>query len=274
MKLRKKGSTANLQRKRKAASANQDIRKSVSSPINTLHSSTAGISSASNSPKITNGYSDDSDDEMDSSQGSWVQMTSAVTNTSPGLLSGGWNSSNSMVTRRRSLRTHSSPHNDKFSQAGFPSPLNSVNTDTTSDDVGYSTSRSINSGVTKDPKVFQRELRNGGDCYRRKAFSNTADKKRYQKDLSEGTKEQTSAKSTSSRNIFARLKNVFGSKENEQLSSDFKQSKEPAPRSWSLLFTYLLPACVFIFFITLGLLYVTMRTDDMAPPMLQDSVQV
>jgi len=272
-KLRKKQSGTLLQRKRKATGVNKDIRKSLSSPVNNLKSKTSNTRSDSDSGtvKITNGYSDDSDEEADSSQRSFVQMTTADTNTSPGLLS--WNTSKSTVTRRRSLRSHPSPHNDIFTSQTSPSHLNSENS-ASDNSHGNSTLDSSYKDTTKYTKLSQRELKNGGDCYRRKAFQNLT-RQESSKYVTKDSDVIENNKNSTSKSFFGRIKSYFSSSKSEQQQAgDFKQTKKQAPRSWSLYCAYFLPVGTLIFFCTLGLLYVTMRTDDIGQPLLHDQAKV
>ena len=197
-------------------------------------------------------------------------MTSQVTNTSPGLFT--WNSSSSPVTRRRSLRSYTSPAN----QANASSPLHSTNTDSLDDSEGDNTLGSSYTATTKYTKLSQRELKNGGDCYRRQAFQNITRQENNNKNLTKDSNEVNTNKEAFSKSLLSRFKNYLNSNKTEQhaSSSEFKQTEKKAPRSWSLHCAYLLPVCTLIFFCTLGLLYVTMRTDDIAPPILQGSTKV
>ena len=271
MKLRKKVSASSFHRRstRRAVNPSREVRKSVSTPVTNIQKS-AGA-------KITNGYSDESDEENDSKQeqDSWIQMKSAVTNTSPGLFGG--NSSNLVVTRRRSLRGFSSHHSDLSNPTGSPSPL--LHADLQKDKVVEKNFSQVQDdgtpvGVLPSYHKSRREARNGGDILRRQGLNHETQEHVLDNDRSAPSEPQLDTDlNVSSKNTFTTLRKYFNRPTTEQ-TSGFTQSKKPAPRSWSLQCAYLLPIGTLIFFCTLGLLYVTMRSEDVGPPMLPSSFEV
>ena len=242
---------------RSSASLHKNFKRTTPTDVERHHLKTTANQSphtTRSTVKITNGYSDDSNCE-DESKGSWVQTTSAYTNTSPGLFSSPLPSSTT-VNRRRSLRSAQVADKENTSGSLYNSHdqehLDSLNTKKGNSSLPYQT--------------FENDLKNGGDVYRRQALSRATLQKNLNHDeKSEEINKQKDA-SMPSKTLFSKLLRRFTAKEGDSKpdESSFPQSHNPSRRSWLLHCSILIPLVTIGFFIILGLVYVTMRTDDSA----------
>lgn len=250
---RKKTSTPFSQRK----SSRRTYTSDDSPANNKLSDRSPPQLSKTSSKKISNGYSDDSDDANDS-RGSWVQVSSAVTNTSPGLFS---SSPNSFVSKRRSLRNRSLPFGNLLRDQDSPTPTKSPeNNDVEPDKLDSVVPPSFkHPDPYESPLTVKKETRNGGDLVRRRVLTqamkqNSLKKSKTQISNNSSPNTHNSSPNSSSpswsRSLLRRLR------------SPSRSSPDSTRLAWPLRCSVLIPFCFVGFFVILGLLYVTMRTDD------------
>uniref|UniRef100_H2XU03 LEM domain-containing protein n=3 Tax=Ciona intestinalis TaxID=7719 RepID=H2XU03_CIOIN len=177
---------------------------------------------------VANGYSDDSDEEK------WEEVTSVDISTSPYL----HHSPRSSLTPRRPLM-----------------PQRSIMT----------SSRLSHSSKIETP--LSAVTRNGGKSLRKRKFDSTKDddndesaSHEYDDSADEvvASAENFEPKN-SERNFFSSFKSLFSSRKPGQ----FANSEVGLQNSWRLHCSVLLPIGTVVFFIILGLLYITMRSDSL-----------
>ncbi|CAK8689322.1 unnamed protein product [Clavelina lepadiformis] len=235
---------------------------------------------------ITNGYSDDSDEEKLSSSGSWIEVTSVDTSTGTSPHSASKSGTQKMLSRR-SLRKQSTCGNVSTAfnfSPGAPGQSSAFNFSTpgsmdnsTAADAIFANSPQ-NTTSSRNFMLGHGEPANGGsEILRRRVLKRPftqatisdeetmADEHILQNNAEIKTEQ---CRQPSKGNIFVRFFSYIRSTrqaENFQVpdsNNSFAPSEQPTSSSWSLHCSMLLPICTIIFFIVLGLLYVTMRSDD------------
>ena len=210
--------------------------------------------------KITNGYSDDSDDH-DDSKGSWIQVSTAVTNTSPGLIS---NFSDTVVSKRRSLRNRSSLNNGSDDAEIVTTSKSVENVDMNSDlkdSFLFSSKRHLNSDLNQSTLLAKKDAKNG-DLIRRRALTQAVKQNNVKPSDSPETDTSNSTsmhKQDSSKSSPSVPWKYFSLRRPKSFSPTASKSSR---RLWPLHCSILIPVCIIGFFVILGLLYITMRSDD------------